>query len=958
MGVLVDQHTHAVTHRVADYEPQEPLTVKGKSAPVLTWVAARMRSRFGVGIDVEETAAFVGRDDSLRLLIDSYERASQSNAAQLVTISGEPGVGKTRLVSEFRRVMDERSDLVWWRQGHCLPYGDGISFWALGEIVKAHAGVLDGEPTETVRSKVLSSAVDLIESDQEASWVGQRLLELIGIAEGDSSRTERFSAWTQFLETLASRRPLVMVIDDLHWADSDLVEFLDELVERVEGVPLLLVATARPELYDGHPSWGGGKRNSTTIALGPLSEEDTAELVGLLDEAAGSEDIRAAVQRSGGNPLYATELVRMGADREASGTGDEVIPESIHAVIASRIDLLAPEDKELLQAASVVGKVFWSGAVAFATGKSADELDSSLRRLSRKELIRRARRSSIRDQDEYSFWHDLVADVSYGQIPRQFRRDAHEAVGNWIEATAGERTSEVAEILAHHFSEALELSQALGEDDNRLVQAARRHLLEAGRRIENLNATKASGLFDRALDLSRSPAEEAEVLIRLTIIVTNSVGGEEAVTMGKRALVSGSESGDVQLEAQAATVLSRAFWVAGDGDGAHRSTRAALDLAEQLVEGPVLTDVLSNAIGALYLQGDHSGMQELIDRALDVGQQHGPRGPFLNALKWSGTFLCETGGDSGRAEGIEELQRAYAGSVEGGFTQIQITTANNLASMLMNAEDMAEAIELCETAIAVGTARGLLGITDFTRLTLAEIYWHFGRWDEVARQALYLIDTYPDSHIAGAGGFAWLSEHQVFTKQPGPEELVERRLGNARRVRDHQALVPALGSGIELHRQKGEFDEAMLLVHELEKLTEDRPFFRVQGLMYVTWFLEATGEWDVLERLLDGTSDHSGGEAASSRGITTATSYARGIIALSRKNLAEATKAFEAALEGAIEGGSPWQQALVVAHQAAVHIERDERETAVALLDRADELLEILGGSVFDDYVAEQRARL
>ena len=255
-GLLVDQRTHAATHRVAEYQPLEPVTVKGKSAPLLTWVAERMRSRFGVGVDVEETAAFVGRDDSLRLLIDSYERVAASNTAQLVTISGEPGVGKTRLVSEFRRVMDERSDFVWWRQGHCLPYGDGISFWALGEIVKAHAGVLDGEPTEMVRAKILSSAVDLIEDQQEASWVGQRLLELIGVATGESSRAERFSAWSQFLETLATVRPLLMVIDDLHWADSDLVEFLDELVERVEGVPLLLVTTARPELYDAHPGWG------------------------------------------------------------------------------------------------------------------------------------------------------------------------------------------------------------------------------------------------------------------------------------------------------------------------------------------------------------------------------------------------------------------------------------------------------------------------------------------------------------------------------------------------------------------------------------------------------------------------------------------------------------------------------------------------------------------------------
>ncbi len=632
-----------------------------------------------------------------------------------------------------------------------LPsYGDGISFWALGEIVKAHAGVLDGEPTEMVRAKILSSAADLIEDQQEASWVGQRLLE----------------------------------------------------------------------------------------------------------------------------------------------------------------------------------------------------------------LIRRSRRSSIRDQDEYSFWHDLVADVSYGQIPRQFRRDTHEAAGHWIETTAGERSGEVAEILAHHFSEALDLSWALGEDDPGLVQAARQHLLEAGRRTENLNLAKASALFGRALDLSRSPAEEAEVLIRLTVIVTNSVGGEEAVAMGNRALEAGSASAVVEVEAEAATVLSRAFWVAGDGDGSRRSARVALDLAGRISEGPVLTYVLSNAIGTLYLQGDHSGISSLIGRALDVGAHHGPRGAYLNALKWSGTYRCERGDPEEGATGIEELRRAYEGAVEGGFTQIQITTANNLASMLMNAQDMGEAIELYESTIAVGTARGLFGITDFARPTLAELYWHAGRWDQVVVQAQYLIDTYGDSNISGMGGIAWLSEHQIHTRQPDAEALFGQRPENSRRLQDRQALVPALGCGVEPDRQLGNFGEAMLLVQEFEKATEDRPFFRIQGLGYVLRLLEEAGGWDVMERLIVGVDGDFGDREASYRGDTSPTRNVRGIVALGRRHLDVATEEFEAALKAAIAAGSPWQQAMIVAHQAAVLIEREQSEAAAMLLDQADELLQILGGSVFDDYVAEQRARL
>lgn len=943
-GVLVDQRTHAATHRITDYEIQEPIRIKGKPEPVQTWLATGMRSRFGVDVEVDDTIAFVGREDSLRLLVDSFERAVAGGTAQLVTISGEPGVGKTRLVSEFRRMMDDRPDLMWWRQGHCLPYGDGISFWALGEIVKAHAGVLDGEPTDVVRAKILAAADELIDDPEEARWVGARLLELIGVAAGESSRSERFTAWTQFLETLAGRNPLIMVVDDLHWADPALVQFLDELVEIVDGVALLVVATARPELYDAHPGWGGGKRNSTTIALGPLSEEHTAELVTMLDEAADPEAIASAVQRSGGNPLYATELVRMTADRQASGVGEGAIPESIHAVIAARIDLLSADDKEVLQVASVVGKVFWSGALAFAAGKPAETMEASLRRLSRRELIRRARRSSMRDQDEYSFWHDLIADVAYGQIARQTRRQIHESVGRWLEATSGDRIGEVAEILAHHFSKALELSIALGEDDERLVRAARRHLIEAARRSENVNADKAMALLDRALDLSDGPADEAEVLMRIATIQTSAVGGEAAVNIGMRAADAAARAYSTELQAEALSILSRAHWVAGDGVQCEAVTRELLELAGSMPDGPGLTTALSQAVGTRYLQGNFTGLQEMIDRALAVGERHGPRAEYLNVLKWAGTYQAE----SGDSQGIAQLRLAYQGAAELGDTRLQITAANNLASFLVNAEDVEEAIEICNSAISLGRSRGLLNIGDFTRLTLIEAFWYLGRWSDMVPEYEHLIDTYGSGSYSGQGGMGWRASHAVYTKHPRAREWSDEYLAIARRVQDHQAFVPALFNGIVSLAQLDLVEEALLLVREFEKVTDDRPVFRTQGLPMIGRILIEAGEIEWLGRLVEGLDPVGDGTD----------SFPRAVLARAEGDPDRALAYLDAALQVEPAVGSPWQQADVRIERAAVSIDLGRRTAAISDLDEAERLLRVVGDSVFDELAAKQRARL
>ena len=465
-GVAVGEDTYRATKRVFEWDELEPIDAKGKSAPVAVRRPLRPVARFGSDVIRTHTTPFVGRDVERSLLAGLLDRAIRDRTVQLVTVVGEPGVGKSRQVAELLGDVDRRTELVRWRQGRCLPYGDGIAFWALGEIVKAHAGIFESDTPEVTRDKLRAVLPD----GDEGAWLEERLLPLVGLEAATLvERAESFSAWRTFLESIAERVPTVLVVEDLHWADLALLDFLEHLVEHASGVPLFVLATARPELADRAPGWAGGVRNATTITLSPLSETDAARLVsGLLEQTLLPAELqRAIVDRAGGNPLYAEEVVRLLRDRglldDPDALADLPLPETIQALIASRLDTLSPERKSLLQDASVLGKVFWSGAVAAVGGTPHEQVAVGLHELERRELVRQSRTSAVEGERELAFWHALVRDVAYGQIPRPQRAQKHLAAADWIESRAGARVEDVADLLAHHLGEAVSLYEAVGE---------------------------------------------------------------------------------------------------------------------------------------------------------------------------------------------------------------------------------------------------------------------------------------------------------------------------------------------------------------------------------------------------------------------------------------------------------------------------------------------------------------
>ena len=467
-GILVGETTYRSTADTIDYREHDAVEAKGKQAPIPVWEVTAAGARFGVDLAPAEQTPLVGREREVEQVVGALARVREQRSSELLTLIGVPGIGKSRLVGELFQSIERSGQLTYWRQGRSLPYGQGVSYWALAEMVKAQAGILETDSDDEAGAKLERTVEQVLHEDTE--WVLSHLRPLVGQASAAAgSQEEAFAAWRRFWEALAEQYPLVLVFEDIQWADEGLLDFIDHLADWVRDVPLLILCTARLELLERRSTWGGGKVNAATVQLAPLSDEQTAELMSAL--GGGADD--ALLERCGGNPLYAEQFARMVAERGAGA-----LPETVQGIIAARLDALAPAEKQLLQDAAVIGKVFWLGALG-AT-------EQQLHVLRQKEFVQRARRSSVEGEIEYAFKHVLVRDVAYGQIPRADRIEKHVRAAEWIESLG--RADDQAEMVAHHYVNALDLAVAARREDDDLAARAVRALRDAGERALALNA--------------------------------------------------------------------------------------------------------------------------------------------------------------------------------------------------------------------------------------------------------------------------------------------------------------------------------------------------------------------------------------------------------------------------------------------------------------------------------------
>ena len=811
-GILVDDATWRATSRVVEYRDHGAVTAKGKAGPVSVHEVVAARSRFGMDVRAGSGAPLVGRGRELELLFGAFDRARGEREPQLVTIVGVPGIGKSRLVWELFQHIDTGTELVRWRQGRALAYSEGVSFWALGEIVKAEAGILETDSSDQATAK-LGRAVRLVAEPADADWLERQLRPLVGLDTGTElrgdHRGEAFSAWTRYVEALADERPLVLVFEDLHWADEGLLDFVDHLVDWARGVPLLIAGTARPELLARRPGWGGGKPNALTISLAPLSDAETGTLVAaLVEQAIIPNAMREAVlERAQGNPLYAEEFARLVAE---GGRIDD-LPETVLGIVAARLDTLDRQDKQLLQDAAVVGKVFWSGTLADMRGRAREAVEERLHILERREFVRRERRASVAGETEYAFRHILVRDVAYGQIPRAERADGHVKAARWIEALG--RPADHAELLANHYLAAMDLARAAGRSTEPFAEPARAALLSAGEHAAALNAFAAAARYYRAaLDLlpEDDPSRPAALFGLGKALRISEGSGVETLAMAEEAL---RDAGDGAIAAEAAVLQAELAWFAGDGD----LTAAHLARASELVAG------LPQSFSKAYVLSDLSRYHMLAGRneqAIAIGREALAIADALDLDEIRVHALDNVGsarvfaGDFG---GIDDLEA----SVDLGRRTNALDTPramNNLGVAYESAGDYPRARALWREGLKLARELGNVSVARFIESQMPGVLFLEGDWSAALEQADAAIGASKAGE--GWGMEATVREYRARIRLAQGElgaarDDIQRALAIARRAGDPQSVLPALAVAARVELAVGSRERAMELAQEI-----------------------------------------------------------------------------------------------------------------------------------------------
>jgi|tagenome__1003787_1003787.scaffolds.fasta_scaffold20981600_4 class 3 adenylate cyclase len=737
-GVLVDEWTFRATDRVIRYEQAEPVEAKGKSAAVSVWVAVRPRSI--VPEQARDQLPLVGRDDEADALRGALDRSMREPSTQLVSIIGEPGIGKSRLVEELLAYVEGLPALVTWRRGRSLSYGEGVAFWALGEMVKGQAGILESDSAQVAEQKLADAVAGVIVDERDRGWVVRHLGPLVGLEAvgggGDGGRVEAFAAWRRFVEALAEDGPTVLVFEDIHWADDALLDFIDLVADRAGAVPLLIVCTARPELFERRAGWAGGKINATTISLTPLSGDDTARLVGgLLDQVLLPVGVQQALlDRAEGNPLYAQEYVRMLQDREiltkqAGGwmlVGEIVdLPESIQGIIAARLDTLTPDEKALIQDAAVIGKTGWIGAVCVLTERSAWQAEELLHSLERKQLLQRVRRSSIQGEAEFQFGHALTRDVAYSQIRRADRAAKHEAAAGWIDQLAGERDDK-AELLADHYTQALTLRQAMGEDTTALAPKARAAYTEAG---EQAAATYAYPAAARHYQAALTITSPTDIHARAVLLLGQATALSNADTASQEILDAALEA-QVAVEAweaaaQVEQMLSK--WYADHAasrEEADAHLARGAEYAARVPPGTTMCEIAATQAFVLFVSGHSEEALTLTSRMIPLAEQAGLDVGRALLVQWRGAARLTLGD----ADGVADM-RDTADTLAHHAHQTTATAYSNLAEAVRSMGDMAAADAAYVTAAEWARRHALPNAIDFIALGQAYQAYHAANWD-------------------------------------------------------------------------------------------------------------------------------------------------------------------------------------------------------------------------------------
>jgi class 3 adenylate cyclase/tetratricopeptide (TPR) repeat protein len=918
-GILVGAATYRATGRVVVYRQHPAVDAKGKGEPVVVWEAVEALGRVG-DLGAEPSTPLVGREHERALLLGAFARVRVEREPQLVTLVGVPGIGKSRLVAELGEIVLNDEEIISWRYGRCLPYGDGVTFWALGEIVKAQCGIHENDPAAVAAEKLASAVADLV-PEHDRRWVEATLGPLLGLVPDDVAvhdrRNELHLGWRTFLESVAERRPLVMVIDDLQWADDGLLDFVDSLIELVEGVSLLVVACARPELLERRPGWGGGKRNALTVSLGPLSPDDTGRLVeSLLGRDPADAGLRATVvERAAGNPLYAEEFARM---QTAGGTAG--LPDSVLGIVTARVDLLPAAEKELLRDAAVMGSVVWSdGLRAVSDCESAEDVGELLRALGRKEFLRRERHSAVTGATQHAFVHGLVRDAVYAQLSRPDRIERHVRVARWIESLPDDRREDRAELLAHHYVQAIELADSAGLDADALRPAATAALRESGMRAFSIGAYPSAVRALRAAARWTPGGLDSRALRVLgkSRVFTEQSGSEE-LRLAYEGLVAAGTRGEAAV---AAIDIAYSHWQHGDGAGTAEWVARGLELVEGEPPSFEHAHVVAQAARFAMLAGRSEESLAIADRALDSAEASSAHAPRTSALITKAT-ACANSGDYSTYE--EDFEEALALAHERNPSEAG-RAYFNLGSIRFDLGDLDGAQSACRLGLAHYARMGM--VTGPGRGNLCETCFLLGAWDEAEEVARKELERGERTGGLYADPTFLFVLAEIDAARTGVQE---ETVASARRIvelalmrGDDQAVLPALAGASWMLARSREEDAGRLLDDLVERRRASPG-----GIPPGPWTVHAALALDRLGR---------SGELAAI-GEPPGSRFLRAALALEAGRYGEAAETLRAIGSVQLEA-----EAEVLAARACRAA--DDERGAEAMLTRARELLAGLGAT-------------
>jgi class 3 adenylate cyclase/tetratricopeptide (TPR) repeat protein len=738
-SVYVGESTRRATEQTIVYEEAGSFELKGKEGLTPLWKAQRVVSGLRGSLKSQGLEApFVGRDRELRQIKDLFHACADERKAHLISVTGIAGIGKSRLSWEFYKYFDGIAETVYWHRGRCLSYGEGVTYWALADMVRMRCRIAEEEEPASALAKLQATLQEHILDPDERSFLRPRLAHLLGLAEHQArDKQDLFAAWRLFFERLAESYPTVLAFEDMQWADASLLDFVEYLLDWSRNHPIFVLTLARPELQERRPTWGAGQRSFTSLYLEPLSQPAMEELLSGLVPGLPPEVRDRILARAEGIPLYAVETVRMLLDRgllvqegpayRLTGPVEALeVPETLHALIAARLDGLSSEERRLLQDAAVVGKTFTKDALAALAGADA-EIEPLLTSLVRKEVLGVQADPRSPEHGQYGFLQDLVRHVAYETLSKRERRAKHLSAAEYLGAAFAEDEDEVVEVIASHYVNAHEAAPD-AEDAPEIRGKAQATLARAGERAKSLAAAaEARRYFEQAAELTEDPEERAALLDSAGEMAMRVGDPDSARRLFEESIELHEQLGDTHAAARVLWRLGRSEAFTGRRDEAMARMERAFELISGDEPDEDLALLAAGLALAYWFSGELDRSAERAELALDIAEAHAYPAALTMALRAKGA-VAESRGH--HEEALAFLRHALQIALDHDLVYEAGNCYFVLSDRCFRADRYADALGYLDEALALSRK---LGNRPEEWAVLAERTYALsmlGRWDE------------------------------------------------------------------------------------------------------------------------------------------------------------------------------------------------------------------------------------